>query len=128
MMNPLSRARLLGLALVTGAFALGATAGWWVARPRGAPMVMTMVATDAIPQELELLELTDDQRQQIRERLRGGRARVMRIFDQFDPLMRAAVDSTDTEIRSVLSPAQQLRFDSLRVANPRLRRRTELRP
>jgi hypothetical protein len=124
MNTSLARARALGALLALATFALGIAAGMWY-RGRVQPGVnITVTATDRMPQELERLGLTDAERAPSQAALRRGRDRVLRSRDLLDSLMQIAVDSTDQEIRVVLSPEQRASFDSARRANgPPLRRR-----
>ena len=124
MNSSLARARALGALLAIAIFVLGVAAGMWY-RGRAQPGVnITVTATDRMPQELERLGLTDAERAPIQSALRRGRDRVLRSRDELDSLMQIAVDSTDQEIRALLSPAQRASFDSARRVNgPPLRRR-----
>ena len=81
-----------------------------------------MTATDRIPRELERLGLTDAERPLIHDALLRGRERVLHVTDALQGRMQSAVDSTDIEIRALLSDAQRASFDSARRANgPQLR-------
>ena len=124
MNTSLARARVLGALLAIATFVLGVAGGMWY-RGRVQPGVNIMItATDRMPQELERLGLTAEERAPIQAALRRGRDRVLRSRDALDSLMRIAVDSTDQEIRALLSPEQRASFDSARRANgPPLRRR-----
>lgn len=85
---------------------------------------LTASATDRMPRELERLGLTDAERAPIQAALRRGRDRVLHARDEIDVRMQIAVDSTDQEIRALLSPEQRASFDSARRVNgPPLRRR-----
>ena len=124
MISPLARARALGALLALGAFALGVFAGVRYAERERPGVNITVTATDQMPRELERLGLTDAERVAIQAALRRGRDRVMRSRDQIDALMRTAVDSTDQEIRGLLTAAQRASFDSARRVNgPALRKR-----
>ena len=124
MNTALARARALGALLAIATFALGVAVGIWY-RGRVPPGVnVTITATDRMPQELERLGLTDAERAPIQAALRRGRDRVLRARVELDALMQTAVDSTDQEIRALLSPGQRVSFDSARRVNgPPLRRR-----
>ena len=115
-MNPFRRARMLGAALAVCMFVLGGFTGWLIARrPQGGTRLMVTV-TDAVPAELDRLSLSPVQRDSVRMAIRRGRDRVLRVVDDFDPRMRAALDTTNAEIRLVLDSSQRVRFDSLRQA------------
>lgn len=117
MISSLTRARAYGALLALATFALGVAADAWY-RGRPQPGVnITVTATDQMPRELERLGLSDAERASIAVALRRGRDRVLRARDQLDALMRSAVDSTDQEIRSVLTDAQRASFDSARRVN-----------
>ena len=124
MMSSLARARALGALLALGAFALGVVAGVGYAERERPGVSFTITATDQMPKELDRLGLTDSERVAIQAALRRGRDRVLRSRDQIDALMEAAVDSTDQEIRGLLTAAQRASFDSARRVNgPALRKR-----
>jgi hypothetical protein len=124
MISSLTRARVYGALLALATFALGVGAGIWY-RGRIRPGVnITVVATDAMPRELERLDLSVAERASIGAALRRGRDRVLRARDQMDVMMQSAVDSTDQEIRALLTDTQRASFDSARRANgPPMRRR-----
>jgi hypothetical protein len=119
-MSPIVRARLLGSLLVLVAFVAGVVVGMAVERrPRpGLNVVVTATTTDAIPRELEQLGLTDVQKGQVRTILTRGRDRVLAVVHDFDPRMKAAIDSTDTEIDALLTPAQRASLAAYRKAHP----------
>ena len=124
MMSSLARARALGALLAIGVFALGVFAGVRYAEREHPGVSIRVTATDQMPKEIERLGLTDAQRTAIQAALRRGRDRVMRSRDQIDVLMETAVDSTDEEIRALLTTAQRASFDSARRVNgPALRKR-----
>jgi hypothetical protein len=124
MISSLARARILGALLALTTFALGVGAGVWY-RGRVRPgITITVTATDHLPAELERLGLTEAERGPVHAALQRGRDRVLRARDQLDILMHSAVDSTDQEIRAVLTDAQRASFDSARRVNgPPLRRK-----
>lgn len=127
--NGLVRARVWGAVALAFAFAFGFCAAWLVLRERIAGMQVTITATDELPDELVRLGLSDDQRVQAREVIRRGRDRVLRVVDAFDPAMRAAMDSTDAEVRTILSTEQRAAFDAAREANgPPMRRTRVMKP
>ena len=114
------RARLLGSLVVVLAFVAGVITGVAVERrPRaGLNVTMTATATDAMPRELERLDLTDAQRGEIRSILVRGRDRVLAVVRDFDPRMSAAVDSTNHEIDAVLTPVQRASLAEYRKDHP----------
>jgi hypothetical protein len=121
-MSPIVRARLLGSLVVVLAFAAGVMTGFAVERrPRpGLSVIVTATATDRMPRELEQLDLTDAQEVQIRSILVRGRDRVLGVVHDFEPRMRGAMDSTNAEIDSVLTPPQRTSLAEYRRAHPPL--------
>jgi hypothetical protein len=121
-MLPIVRARLLGLLVVALAFAAGVMTGVAVERrPRpGLSVIVTATATDRMPRELEQLDLTDVQEAQIRSMLVRGRDRVLGVVHDFQPRMRAAMDSTNADIDRVLTPPQRASLAEYRRAHPPL--------
>jgi hypothetical protein len=81
-----------------------------------------VTATNAVPTELTALGLSEAQRAELGPILLRGRDRVIRVVDRFTPVIQAALDTTDTEIRAILTQEQRRQFDSVRVAHPPLRR------
>jgi hypothetical protein len=122
-MTPIVRARLLGAVVVVLAFVAGVVTGVAVERrPRpGVNVMVTAMATNAMPRELERLNLTDPQRGEIRTILTRGRDRVFTVVHDFDPRMKAAVDSTDREIDAVLTEVQRASLAAYRRDNPPFR-------
>jgi hypothetical protein len=126
MISSLTRARAYGALLALATFALGVAAGVWYGGRVQPGVNVTITATDAMPQELERLGLTDAERASITVALRRGRDRVLRARDQLDVLMSSAVDSTDRDIRAVLTESQRASFDSARRVNGSPLRRREV--
>ncbi len=58
-----------------------------------------------------MLELTDDQRQQVKEILEVRHGEAAKILKGIEPRLRAQLDTITVEIRSLLTPEQQERFD-----------------
>ncbi|MFN8583007.1 MAG: hypothetical protein U0163_18785 [Gemmatimonadaceae bacterium] len=121
MNSTLQKGRLLGALLAVVAFGLGVAVGALML-PRARQPRITFTATNAIPTELTELGLSDAQRSQLGPILVRGRDRVVRVIDEFTPAVQAGVDSTDAEIRAILTDAQRAKFDSMRAANQPLRR------
>lgn len=119
MMDAIGRARLLGALLLMVSFGAGVAVGHYLV-PRRIPdgVVISVRASRGIPRELEDLDLTDPQRTRIREILRGGTQRTERILRSFMAPMDAAIDSTDREIRAVLSASQIRMLDEIRRTHP----------
>ena len=117
MISSLARARAFGALLAIATFALGVAAGIWYAGRIRPGLNITITATDRMPRELERLELTDAERVPIQEALRRGRDRVLHANSDLAARMQIVVDSTDQEIRALLSPEQRFSFDSARRVN-----------
>lgn len=118
MITATTRARITGLLVVAGAFAVGALAGHaWASRPtRG--VVMTVTSTDELPRELTMLDLEGDQIEDIRTIIRASRIRVLSVLEEMEPRMRAVLDATDREIGAVLSDDQRTRWEAWRRQQP----------
>ncbi len=117
MNTSLRRARALGGLLLITVGGAGFWAGRRQALREGGGPQLRITATDRVPQELELLQLSDSQRVSVQAAIRHGRDRVLGVVDAMAPRIQAAMDSTDAEIRPLLLPAQRASFDSLRRAN-----------
>ena len=118
--SPIVRARWLGFLVVVLAFVAGIVTGMAIERrPRsGLNVTVTAMTTNAMPRELERLGLTDRQEGEIRTILERGRDRVFAVVHDFDPRMRAAMDSTNAEIDAVLTAAQRTSLDAYRKTHP----------
>lgn len=57
------------------------------------------------------LELTAEQREAVTAILEARRARASEAMEEMGPFLKAQLDSTNMEIRAVLTPEQQERFD-----------------
>lgn len=124
MISPLARARITGGALALATFALGVAACVWGTSREKPGINISVIATDRMPRELERLDLTAAQLPLIHTALLHGRDRVMRATDELQGRMQSAVDSTDQEIRAILSDTQRASFDSARRVNgPPLRQK-----
>jgi hypothetical protein len=124
MISALARARLAGGMLALATFALGVAVGVWLAHRPEPGVNINVVATNAIPRELERLGLTSSQRAPIQAALTRGRDRVLSVTDAFQGRIESASDTTDQEIRALLSDSQRASFDSARRANgPQFRRK-----
>jgi hypothetical protein len=119
-MSPIVRARLLGSLVVVAAFAAGVATGMaYHRRPRaGFNVTVTATATNAVPRELEQLGLTDVQRTELRRVLTRGRERVLTVVREFDPAMRAAMDTTEIEVGAVLTEPQRAALAAYRREHP----------
>lgn len=119
-------ARRRGYAIVLGTFALGGLCGGsvgyaWSQRSIGALMsddpgqARDLRRLEAFTRELDL---TGEQREQVRlivERHRPERDRqTKRMFDECGQAVLREKDAMDAEIRKLLTPEQQPRFEALR--------------
>ena len=121
--SPLVRARALGSIVVVVAFVAGVFTGIAIksrTRP-GVNVTITATATNEIPRELDQLDLTDSQEVVIRQILTRGRDRVLGVVHDFDPRMRAAMDTTNREIDEVLTEVQRAALAAYRKEHPLLR-------
>src|SRR3954468_18730844 len=127
MIDSIGRARIIGALLLLLAFGAGvATGHYWLPKEPPDGIMISMKATDVIPAELTKLDLSDAQETQIRVFLHQGTERVGRIMHQFTVPIDAAIDSTDQQIRSVLTAEQSRMLDEIRRDHP-LRRKVERR-
>ena len=122
MIGPRSRA----YAIVLGTFVLGGLCGSGVGYAVSQRSLSALLSEDrSEARELRRLEaftreldLGDDQREQVRrivERHRPERDRQMRrMFDECGQPMMRVKDAMDAEIRALLRPDQQGRFDAMR--------------
>jgi hypothetical protein len=118
-------ARLVGALLMLLSLGVGVAIGFMIPRRDSQGMRISVTATDQMPDEIARLGLSAEQRPAIQAALRRGRDRVLAVVDQVSPRMQAVVDSTDQEIRALLTPAQRASLDSARkVDGPPLQRRT----
>lgn len=122
-MSPIMRARILGSIVIALAFVAGiATGVAFERRPRqGVNVMVTATVTNAMPRELEALDLTEAQRAQLRGILTRGRDRVMTVVRDFEPRMRGAMDSTEMEIGGVLTESQRAALAAYRNEHPLIR-------
>ena len=119
---PIVRARLLGSIVVVVAFIAGVFTGMALksrVRP-GVNVMVTATATNAIPRELDQLDLTDSQEVVIRQILTRGRDRVLGVVRDFDPRMKAAMDTTNREIDEILTEGQRAALAAYRKEHPQI--------
>lgn len=128
MIDTLGRARIIGGVVLLLAFAAGVAVGRYLPTMRNDEPGVTIkvIGNTKIPSELEELGLTDSQRVLIQRHLHDGTERVGRILRSFMVPMDAAIDTTDRQVRSVLTEAQNRRLDEIRKDHP-LKRMQERR-
>jgi len=115
-LESLGRLRLQAILLLLAVFVIGALAGAAFERGRWRrwPPPPPPPPPHGLPPGLrEELHLTPDQATRIEEILDRSRARTDVVLDQFLPRLRAVTDSIRAEVRAVLTPEQQKRFDRL---------------
>ncbi|MEO8449926.1 MAG: hypothetical protein ABI647_09060 [Gemmatimonadota bacterium] len=107
-----TRARLIGLLVVLTVFGAGFAAGaaWNRSRPR--TVTMTVEARRAIPDDLMRLGLSEEQTRRIRTILDDRGDRAVTILNEVTPRLRAAMDTLNSEVRAVLTPAQRVALDA----------------
>jgi Spy/CpxP family protein refolding chaperone len=114
-MSELGRSpRLIGAALLLAAFIAGAAVGFAfdrVVRPE--PRLKTFVVAD-MSRVLDRLELTSQQRAQADSMLQRRAPTTERMMLDVADQLRGLSDSVDAELRSILTPQQRARLDSLR--------------
>ena len=106
--------RLIGAALLLAAFIAGAAVGLAfdrVVRPE--PRLKTFVVAD-MSRVLDRLELTSQQRAQADSILLRRAPTTERMMLDVADRLRGLSDSVDVELRSILTPQQRARLDSLR--------------
>ena len=112
------RMRLLTAGVLAATFALGAITGvgishWLLAArhhagedlPRG-------------PWPLRELDLSDEQRTQIRDIFERHRPKLDSVLRESFPLVRTVHETIDREIREVLTPEQRILFDQFKERRP----------
>lgn len=113
------RARLLALGILVVMFVAGALAGAAVTRVvnaegsrRDGPPIMPRTSVFAPGSPLsQRLKVTDEQRAQIEAIVARERPRADSAARQLRERLRAAFDSTNAQIRAVLTPEQRVEFD-----------------
>jgi Spy/CpxP family protein refolding chaperone len=124
-----NRTRLTGMALLIVTFVAGMLAGTAFSRVLSArePDAQAQAACDAGkrgPHSLfDQLDLSPVQRARIDSIMARRRGRTDALWQQDGARIRAAVDSTRAEIRTVLTPAQAAEYDVLRARHDAERRR-----
>lgn len=69
------------------------------------------------------LDLTEEQRDTVEAILEAQGREARRMFREMAPALRTLMDSTNVEIRALLTPAQQAEFDTLLAEDRNLLRR-----
>ena len=112
------RVRLLTAGVLAATFLLGAITGGgamrWIASERNS-------AADDLPRgpwPLRELDLSDEQRIQIREIFERHRPKLDAVLRESFPLVRSIHETIDAEIRQVLTPEQRIQFEQLKERRP----------
>jgi len=64
------------------------------------------------------LDLTPEQQEKVRTIMERHRSQVEAVMREGFPKIRAAQEAVDAELRAMLTPEQQKRFDQLRAQHP----------
>jgi Spy/CpxP family protein refolding chaperone len=122
----LGRIRTKGITLLAVTFLAGALAGGAAERIRMAkrppppvePPDFGMMAggrPGMLPRWFQQLDLTEEQRDQIRQIIESRREPTEQVMREMMPRLRAASDSVMAEIRAVLTPEQLEKWDELQA-------------
>lgn len=125
------KSKTLGIALLVATFVAGGLAG--------AASLRVLNAAEPAPARegecrgrhdkhawLEQLDLSPEQRARIDQVMARRHAQTQLFWDREGARLRTIVDSTRSEIRALLTPAQQAEYDRLR-AERKARRKAERR-
>ena len=97
--------------------------------PRGIPGPRSVLPTQYLDRLDGELDLTPAQRDSIEVILEAQRRQAQTTLEELGPLLRSGLDSAMSQVRAVLHPDQQERFDNLVVREREiLGRRMPLRP
>jgi Spy/CpxP family protein refolding chaperone len=139
--NRSRKARLLAMILIVGVFLAGAVSGlaasrFLPTRDAGAAVLTGERAAPGTPAETagrggqprrsmaimlqRRLELSEAQRAQIEQIFTARRAKTEMVLQDVEPRIQAQRDSTDLEIRAILTPEQQAAFEEMVAARPAL--------
>jgi Spy/CpxP family protein refolding chaperone len=124
------RTRLLGLVLLVVTFLVGAFSGaavdrrWVLAQPAPAAAAEPAPPGGAAPASaprsrdadiFDHLELSAEQRVRIDSILEAGKVKVDAFWKEEGSHLRAVVDTTRSEVRALMTPAQREAYDRLRA-------------
>lgn len=124
------RTRLLGLVLLVVTFLVGLFSGaaldrrWVLAQPATAAAAVPAPRGGATPANaprsrdadiFDHLELSAEQRVRIDSILEAGKVKVDSFWEQEGPRLRAVIDTTRSEVRALMTPAQREEYDRLRA-------------
>jgi Spy/CpxP family protein refolding chaperone len=122
------RTRLTGMALLIVIFAAGMLAGTAFSRVLTAREPAAKAAAECKDERgphtiIDQLDLTPAQRVRVDSIMARRRERTDSLWQQDGQRIRAAVDSTRAEIRTVLTPQQAAEYDRLREEHEQERKR-----
>jgi xanthine/CO dehydrogenase XdhC/CoxF family maturation factor len=109
----LSGTRLRGGLLLVVVFVAGLISALAADRLPGSRGLITVEAPP-LPEEISRLHLTVSQEHAVEAILARSRADAGRVLVEMAPRLAAILDSTDAEVRAVLTPAQRVAFDGER--------------
>jgi len=111
------RIHFLSAVIVLAAFVAGAGAGVGLYRWAG-PRFPPHPGPSALPPHLRGLDLTPEQERRAAEIFERHRPDLEAIMRDSYPRMRAVVEETHAELRRILTPEQQRKFDELESRAP----------
>jgi hypothetical protein len=109
----LRRARIRAGLLLIVVFVAGVISAIAMGRLDGSRALITVEA-GGMPREIARLHLTPAQEQQVDTILRRSRADAEKVLLSTIPRLKAILDSTDDQVRTVLTPTQRAEFDAER--------------
>ena len=112
------RLRTAVASLVLLAFVAGASAGILGDRLTS-PHLQIRATLDDMSRVLDRLDLTPEQRRHADSIVRRREPRAREVLIELGERLQRVADSVDAELRTILTPAQRVRLDSLRT-EPRL--------
>ncbi len=130
-----SRVRLTAAGILLGVFVAGATLGLTLDRyetptrsEAGETVRVDGGDRAGAPSEwiIDRMDLTAQQRIQVDSIVSHYGSRMSRFQKEYRPKYQAIVDSTDRALRTLLTPEQTVRYDSLTVVSARWRARRHL--
>ena len=105
--------QMRGLLLLIIVFGAGLAAGVGLDRAREPRALLKTRLTTQMPEILERLGLTPEQRRAADSILERGTPRAEAALRGLVPQLSAIADSLDAELREILTPPQRARLDSL---------------
>jgi Spy/CpxP family protein refolding chaperone len=106
--------RTRGILLLLVCFAAGAAVGVAGDRVLRRERGQSIKLESSLPELLDKLDLTREQRQAADSLLTRRTPRAEAVMREAIPRLAAIADSVDTDFRALLTPAQRVKLDSLR--------------